>query len=312
MKNKKTVIVTGGAGFLGSHLVPELLKQGYQVHVVDNLVSGKLDHVPEGASFYNVDIRDRAVLVELFRTIAQKAGSLYGVFHLAALPRVQFSIDHPAEAHSVNVDGLINVFEAAKRAEARRLVYSASSSAYGDSKELPLHEDMMPNPMSPYAMQKLYGEYVAKNYALHYGLPTVSLRYFNIYGPNADPKGPYAQAIIKFIDQRANSKPMTITGDGLQTRDTVHARDVVRANILALESDNVGKGEVVNIGSGRNVSVLDMAKMIGGDREFIAPRIEPRHSLADIRRAKELLGWEPQITLEEGIADLKERHRIDG
>ncbi|MDE2116963.1 MAG: SDR family NAD(P)-dependent oxidoreductase, partial [Patescibacteria group bacterium] len=253
---KKTVIVTGGAGFLGSHLVPALIDKGYHVHVIDNLVAGKRSHVPKAAIFHKLDIRDREKLFSLFSKIASEEGGIHGVFHLAALPRVQFSIDHPEEAHSVNIDGMINVFEAARRAGTRRVIYSASSSVYGDQKDLPLHEGMVPNPMSPYAMQKHYGEFVALNYALHYGLPSVSLRYFNIYGPNADPNGPYAQAIIKFIYSRKQGKPLPIINDGTQTRDSVHARDVVRANVLALESEKVGKGEVINIGSGTNVSVL--------------------------------------------------------
>lgn len=308
--SKKTVVVTGGAGFLGSHLVPALLREGYDVHVVDSLVAGKRKNVPKRAVFHKLDIRKKKSLVSLFSKIAREKG-IYGVFHLAALPRVQFSIDHPEEAHSVNVDGTINVLDAARAAKARRVVYSASSSAYGDQDSLPLHEKMVPNPMSPYAAHKHYGEFLVRNHSLHYGLPGVSLRYFNIYGPNADPNGPYAQAIIKFVYQRKEGKPVTVTGDGLQTRDSVHVKDVVRANILALEAKDVGKGEVVNIGSGRNVSVLDVAKMVGGDDIiFIAPRVEPRHTRADISRARELLGWTPSVSLEEGIAELKKLHGI--
>ncbi|HVT74956.1 MAG TPA: NAD-dependent epimerase/dehydratase family protein [Candidatus Paceibacterota bacterium] len=310
MKNKKNVIVTGGAGFLGSTLVPELIKAGYSVHVIDSLVSGKRECVPEGATLHEIDVRDEG-LVDLFKRIAEKEGGIYGVFHLAALPRVQFSIDHPAQSHSVNVDGMRNVLEASRQAGVRRLVYSASSSAYGDQDALPLHEGLVPSPMSPYALQKYMGEHMARNYSIHYGLPTVSLRYFNIYGPNFDPNGPYAQALGRFIDMKKQGKPLTVTGDGLQTRDIVHARDVARANILALESDKVGKGEVMNIGSGRNPRILDLAKMISPDVVFIAPRVEPRHSKADIRKAKELLGWEPAITLEEGIAELKKLHGIE-
>jgi UDP-glucose 4-epimerase len=304
--NKKTVIVTGGAGFLGSHLVPALLEKGYKVHVVDNLVAGKMEHVPEGATFHMLDIRDAEKLTKLFTSV----GPIFGVFHLAALPRVQFSIDNPEEAHGVNVDGMINVFRAAASAKARRIVYSASSSAYGDQDKLPLNEGMLPNPMSPYALHKLYGEYLVKLYSMHYNLPGVSLRYFNIYGPNADPKGAYAQAIIKFIDQRSKGQPLTVTGDGLQSRDSVHARDVVRANIAALEKEGVGKGEVINIGSGKQFSVLDVARMIGGEITFIAPRVEPRHTQADVSKADELLGWKPQVGLEEGITELKKLYSI--
>ncbi len=307
---KKTVIVTGGAGFLGSHLVPALVSAGYDVHVVDSLINGKKDRLPQEAKLHVLDIRKREELATLFKTIAVEAGGLYGVFHLAALPSVQFSIEHPEEAHSVNIEGAINVFDAARKAKARRLVYSASSAAYGNPKELPAHEELVPQPLSPYAIHKYYVEHLARNYALHYGLPTVSLRYFNIYGPGADPRGAYAQALIKFIDQRANNLPITIVGDGLQTRDYVHARDVARANILALESDKVGAGEVIKIGSGKSVSILDVAAMVGGPTVNIPPRIEPRDSRADISKARKLLDWEPRVTLQEGVSELKILHGL--
>lgn len=297
----KKVIVTGGAGFFGSTLVPELVKAGYEVHVIDNLAAGKREHVPSEATLHEVDIRDEVKLDEAF----SKVGDIYGVFHLAALPRVQFSIDHPKEAHSVNIDGLLNVFNAASKHKAHRLVYSASSSAYGNQEVLPLHEGLVPSPMSPYAAQKYYGEIMARNYALHYGLPTVSLRYFNLFGPNYDPKGAYPQAIGLFLWLKSQGKPLTITGDGLQTRDCVFVTDVARANILALESEEVGKGEVMNIGSGTNPTILDIAHEIGGEIVHIAPRVEPRNTKADISRAKELLGWEPKVGFKEGIAILK-------
>jgi len=306
--NKK-VIVTGGAGFLGSTLVPTLLKEDYEVHVIDNLVSGKKHLVPKEATLYEVDIRDAKALEEVFNKIE----NIHCVFHLAALPRVQFSIDHPIEAHSVNINGTLNVFEAAKKAKVRRIVYSASSSAYGDQTIMPLVEDMKPNPMSPYATQKFYGELLARQYFMHYGIETVCLRYFNIFGPNFDPNGPYAMAIGKFLNARKEGKPLTITGDGSQTRDSVYATDVARANILAMESKNVGKGETINIGSGRNISILKIAEMIGGKDSkivHIAPRVEPHDTQADITLAKKLLGWEPKVTIEKGIEELKRLNNI--
>ena len=302
----KKIIVTGGAGFLGSHLVPALVAEGYEVHVIDNLVAGKRENVPSEATLHELDIRDKQALADLFGEL----GDIAGVFHLAALPRVQFSIDYPEEAHDVNINGMLTVLLAARDAKVGRVVYSASSAAYGDQDTLPLHEGLLPNPMSPYALHKYVGEHYCKNFSLHYGLPTVSLRYFNLYGPKADPNGPYAQAIIKFIDQREHGLPMTITGDGEQTRDCVHVRDVVRANLLALTRDTVGKGEVMNIGSGKDYSVNAVADLIGGEKVYIAPRVEPRHTRADISRAKQLLGWEPTIALEEGIAELKQLHNI--
>ncbi len=303
----KKVIVTGGAGFLGSTLVPTLVKEGYEVHVIDNLVAGKRERVPPEAMLHEVDIRDDVALDKVFAGV----GEIYGVFHLAALPRVQFSIDHPKEAHSVNIDGLINVFNAASKYKARRLVYSASSSAYGNQEVLPLHEGLVPSPMSPYAAQKYYGEIMARNYALHYGLPTVCLRYFNLFGPNYDPKGAYPQAIGLFLYLKSQGKPLTVTGDGLQTRDCVFVTDVARANILALEGEKVGKGEVMNIGSGTNPSILDIANEIGGEVVHIPPRVEPRNTKADISRARELLGWEPKVNFKEGIAILKKLADIE-
>ncbi len=308
-KTAKTVVVTGGAGFLGSTLVPALIDAGYSVHVVDNLVSGKKEHVPKGARLHVVDITDAPVLEKLFLSLEP----IYTVFHLAALPRVPFSIDFPKESHAVNVNGLLNVFEAARKAHVRRIVYSASSSAYGDQTVMPLQEDMKPNPKSPYAAQKHYGELLAKQYNLHYGIETVCLRYFNIFGPNFDPNGPYAMAIGKFLTAQKNGKPLTITGDGSQTRDCVYATDVARANILASESSKVGKGEVINIGSGCNPSILEIARMIAGKTgtiEHIAPRVEPHDTKADISKAKKLLGWTPKMTIEKGIAELKKQNGI--
>ncbi len=303
-EGKKTVVVTGGAGFLGSTLVPMLVAEGFAVHVVDSLVSGKKENVPSQAKLHQVDIREGEALDALFKSL----GPIDTVFHLAALPRVPFSIEHPLESHSVNVNGLLNVFEAARKAKARRIVYSASSSAYGDQPVMPLHEEMKPSPKSPYGLQKLYGEYLAQQYSLHYGVETVSLRYFNIFGPNFDPNGPYAMAIGKFLIAAKEGKPLTVTGDGSQTRDCVYATDVARANILASQSKKVGKGEVINVGSGRNPSILEIAKLIAGSKGkivHIAPRVEPHDTLADISKAKKLLGWEPRVTLEKGIAELK-------
>ncbi len=308
-KTAKTVVVTGGAGFLGSTLVPALIDAGYNVHVVDNLVSGKKENVPKGAHLHVVDITDAPVLEKLFTSLEP----IYTVFHLAALPRVPFSIDFPKESHAVNVNGLLNVFEAARKARVRRIVYSASSSAYGDQVVMPLQEDMKPNPKSPYAAQKHYGELLAKQYSLHYGMETVCLRYFNIFGPNFDPNGPYAMAIGKFLTAQKNGKPLTVTGDGSQTRDCVYATDVARANILASESSKVGKGEVINIGSGRNPSILEIARMIAGKTgtiEHISPRVEPHDTKADISKAKKLLGWTPKMTIEKGIAELKKQNGI--
>lgn len=289
MAIKKKAVVTGGKGFIGTHLVSTLRQEGWSVCVLDR---------PE------YDIRDKKSLRKIF-------DGMDVVFHTAALPRVQYSIEHPEETHEVNVTGTLNVLLAAKEAGVKKVVYSASSSAYGDQDTMPLVEDMLARPKSPYGLQKYIGEHLCRVFSEVYALPTVCLRYFNVYGPGADPNGAYALVIAKFLKQRLEGKPLTITGDGEQTRDFTHVRDVVRANILAAESKNVGKGEVINIGAGNNVSVKRVAELIGGSVEHIAPRLEPRHTRADISRAKVLLNWEPSISLEEGIIELKKIHGFE-
>lgn len=293
------MVVTGGAGFVGSHIVDALVKDGHDVHVIDNFAAGKFEiRMNPKATYHEVDIRDQA-------SIAPAVQGASAVFHLAALPRVPFSIDYPAESHDVNVNGTLSVLLACKEGKVGRVVYSASSSAYGDQPTLPLTENMIPMPKSPYGLQKYIGEQYCRVFSSVFGLPTVSFRYFNIYGPRFDPSGPYAQALGKFLTQRKNGKPMTIWGDGSHTRDFVHVFDVVRANLLAAVSPNVGKGEMMNLGTGVETSVNDIARMVGGETMNEPERIESAHTRADISRAKQLLGWEPTIKLEDGIAELK-------
>ncbi|OGG41035.1 hypothetical protein A2118_02655 [Candidatus Kaiserbacteria bacterium GWA2_50_9] len=295
---KKIVVVTGGAGFIGSHLARVLLSEKYVVKIVDNLSGGKRERIPEDAEFFGQDINDTTALTKVMK------GADF-VFHFAALPRVQYSIEHPLETDTANVHGTVSVLKAAHDAGVRRVVYSASSSAYGDQAVMPLTEDMSASPKSPYGLQKYIGELYCRVFSEVYGLPTVSLRYFNVYGSGASTEGAYALVIAKFLKQRSLGEPMTITGDGTQTRDFTHVRDVVRANILAAHSKRVGKGEVINIGAGKNASVLHIAKLIGGPTTHIEPRLEPHDTLADNSRARELLGWSPNVTLEDGIAELK-------
>ena len=291
---QKKVVVTGATGFVGSHLCAALAKE---FKVIGLNVTHERTLPPE-VSFVHADCRDTETLQTLF------SGAEY-VFHTGALPRVQYSIEHPQETNDVNVNGTLSVLVAARDASVKKVVYSASSSAYGDQDAMPLREDMPARPISPYALQKYTGELYCSLFSEVYGLPTVSLRYFNVYGPGADPNGAYALVIAKFIKLRLEGKPLTITGDGTQTRDFTHVRDVVRANLLAATSDKIGKGEVINIGAGKNASVNIIAELIGGPVEHIAPRLEPHDTLADNSLAKELLGWEPQVSLEEGIAELK-------
>ncbi len=294
--NKKA-LVTGGAGFIGSNLVDALITQGYEVVIVDNLTGGKKENIHPKAIFHNQDIQDLEAIKPLFKGVDY-------VFHLAALPRVQQSIDDPLATHNVNITGTLNVLMSAKEAGVKKVVYSASSAAYGDPKQLPTKEDAEPNPKSPYGLHKYVGEVYCKVWSDVYGLPTVSLRYFNVYGPKQDPAGAYALVIGKFLKLKQEGKPLTITGTGEQTRDFTHVRDVVRANILAAESAKVGQGEVINIGAGKNYSIKKLAELISNNIEYIPARLEPSNTLADNSKARELLGWIPEVSLEEGIAEL--------
>lgn len=295
--HSKKVIVTGGAGFIGSHLVERLMSEGYDVHVIDNLVSGKKEQVHPGATFHQIDICDIETLGVVFQDVDT-------VFHMAALPSVPYSIDRPVESAKVNIMGTINVFDAARRAGARRIVFSSSSAIYGDQESLPIHEQMIPHPASPYGLQKLEGEMYAKLFQELYGIEIVCLRYFNVFGPRQNPMGAYASVIPKFIDQKKKGEPITIVGDGTQTRDFVHVRDIVSANIAAAQSDKVGHGECINIGSGTRYSVLQVAELIGGPVISLPPRIEMKDTLADTMKAKDLLDWQTAEDFKEGIQEL--------
>jgi UDP-glucose 4-epimerase len=298
------VVVTGGAGFIGSHLVKALIERGGEVHAVDNYAAGKRDDlIHRGAIYHDVDIRDYEKLAPII------AGADY-VFHEAALPRVQFSIENPELTFAVNVNGLVTTLRAAHEGGVKRLVFASSGSVYGDQQVLPLSEDLPMQPKSPYGLQKYIGEQTCRLWSSVYGLSTVSLRYFNVYGSAMDPNGAYALMIGKFLLMRKEGKPLTIWGDGTHTRDFTNVQDVVKANILAAESSRVGMGEALNIGAGRNVSVNEVAALIGGPVVHEPERLEPSHALADNRRAKELIGWEPTIRLEDGIEGLKKEAGI--
>lgn len=296
---KKKAVVTGGAGFIGSHIVDALVERENEVHVVDNYSAGKREERINGkATYHELDIRSTDEIEKVF----QGADVVY---HTAAIPRVPYSVEHPVETADVNVVGTVSVLTTAAKAKVRRLVYSSSGSAYGDQVELPLVETMLTNPVNPYGLQKYVGELFCRIWPSVYGLETVSLRYFNVYGPKLDPEGPYALAVGAFLLARKDGRPLTIFGDGTITRDYTHVHDVVRANLLAGESEKVGKGEVINIGAGRNVTIKHLADLIGGEIVYGPPRIEAHDSQADNRKAAELLGWKPTIMLEEGIAELK-------
>lgn len=302
--NQKKSIVTGGAGFIGSHVVDALVLRGDEVHVVDNYSAGRReDRINSKATYHEMDIRS----TDEVEKVMEGADV---VFHLAAIPRVAFSVEHPVETTDVNIVGTVSVLTAAVRAKVRRVVCSSSGSAYGDQTTLPLAEVLTANPVNPYGLQKYVGELFAKLWPDIYGLETVSLRYFNVYGPRLDPNGPYALAVGAFLLARKENRHLTIFGDGTITRDYTHVRDVVQANLLASESKSVGKGEVINVGAGRNVTIQYLAELVGGDIQYGPPRVEAHDSQADVKKAKELLGWTPTVKLEDGIAELKELWKI--
>lgn len=291
-------LVTGGAGFIGTNLSERLVQEGNTVVVVDDLSAGKQERLPKEVLFHKDDICN-------LETLTQYMEGVDVVVHLAALPRVQFSIEHPFEAQHANMDGTLSVLEAARAAKVKRVVYAASSSAYGDQDVMPLTEDLPPQPKSPYGLHKYAGEVMMRLWSDIHGIETVSLRFFNVYGPHLDPAGAYALVIGRFLKQRADGEPLTICGDGEQTRDFTHVRDIVDAIVRASVADTVGHGEVLNVGAGRNVSINEVARLIGGDVTYVAPRIEPKHTRADSTRIESLLGWKPTITLEDGIKELR-------
>lgn len=293
-----TYLITGGAGFIGTNLSERLVREGHKVVVVDDLSGGKAERLPKEVIFHKLDICNTEEL-----TKAMKGVDI--VVHLAALPRVQFSIEHPFDAQRVNVDGTLSVVESARMAGVKRIVYAASSSAYGDQAVMPLVETMPPQPKSPYGLHKYYGEILMKLWHDIHGIETVSLRFFNVYGPHFDPNGAYALVIGKFLKQRSEGSPMTITGDGEQTRDFTHVRDTIDAVIRATQSDKVGSGEVFNVGAGRNASINKIAEIIGGPVEYLPARLEPKHTLADSSSIRNALGWQPTVALEDGIGELK-------
>jgi nucleoside-diphosphate-sugar epimerase len=293
----RTILVTGGAGFVGSNLTDALLERGMSVRVLDNFATGVRTQVNPAAHLIEADIRYAEAIRGAFDGVDC-------VFHTAARPRVLFSIEHPLEAHQVNAVGTLNVLLAARDAGVRRFVFSGSSSVYGDQPTMPLQETMAPNPLNPYALQKLIGEQYTRLFHRLYGMQTLTLRYFNVYGPRMTLEGAYVTVIGVFLDQRRRGQPLTIHGDGTQTRDFTHVRDVVQANLLAMDS-TVADGRALNIGRGRNLSVARIAAMIGGPVIHFEPRPgDARDTLADIAQAREILGWTPEVTTEDGVREL--------
>jgi UDP-glucose 4-epimerase len=298
------VVVTGGAGFIGSHLVEALLNEGYRVRVVDNLSTGRranLAHLGDAYEFMTGDLAE----FEVCRRAVE--GAAY-VFHQAAIPSVPRSVREPLPSHASGPTATLNVLEASRQAGVRRVMFAASSSAYGDTNELPKHEAMLPRPLSPYAAGKLAGEHYVRVYAQTMGLDGVSLRYFNIFGPRQDPYSPYSGVISLFARSMSEGRRPTICGDGLQTRDFTYVANAVSANLLAMHAEAPLGGIVLNVGTAQRISLLDLVAVIN---RILGIRLEPefqparpgdvRDSLASLDRIRAVLGYEPAVDLAQGL-----------
>jgi len=294
------ILVTGGAGFIGSNLVDRLIKDGHEVSVIDNLSTGKRENLNPSAVFREVNICDFEKISPLFQGIDY-------VFHLAALPRVPVSVEDPIGTSQVNIMGTINVFKAAAESKVKRVIFASSSSVYGDQEKLPLIENMIPGPISPYALQKLAGEEWAKLFTNLYDMPVVSLRFFNIYGPRNDPESDYSLVIAKFLKQKSQAKTLTIFGGGEQTRGFCYIDDLLEALLKAMTSEKLKGGEVMNIGSEKSHSVNYLAGLISDKVGYLPPRKgDVLHTKADIDLAKELLSWEPKVSFDQGVEKTKQ------
>ena len=303
-------LVTGGAGFIGSHLTEELVRRGHRVRVADSLITGKrsnLDHI-SGVEFLEGDMADLAFA----RTAAD--GCDY-VLHQAAIPSVPRSVKDPITSNRANVDGTLNALVAARDAGVKRLVFAGSSSAYGDTPTLPKREDMPSNPLSPYALQKVVGEQYLQMFTRLYGLETVAIRYFNVFGPRQDPGSPYSGVISVFATALLENRPPTIYGDGEQTRDFTYVANVIDGVLRACEAP-AASGEVINVATGGRISLntlfAEMRKLIGSDvePEYAETRAgDVRDSQADISKARRILGYQPTVSFEDGLEKTVEWYR---
>jgi len=286
------VLITGGAGFIGSHLADKLIEMGCQVSIIDNLSTGKLKNINPSVYHWNEDLNN----IPLKDLISYLKGVKY-VFHLAAKTSVEESIKNPLLYLKHNIDGMTKLLTACSKSGVKRFIFSSSSSVYGKVDTIPTSELEEPNPISPYALSKLMGEQLCEMFSEVYNIDTVCLRYFNAYGDRMNEEGSYKLVIPIFSELIKQGKPCTIVNDGNQRRDFIHVEDIVNANIRAATTSLNFYGESYNIGSGKNYSVNELADVMGGEKIYGEKRIEPFETLADIDRAKEELGWSPKINL---------------
>jgi UDP-glucose 4-epimerase len=305
------VLITGGAGFIGSHLAEHLLAAGNTVRVLDNLSTGKRENLPAHArlEFVQGDIRDQGLVLECAR-------DMQAIVHLAAVASVQASVDDPTGTHATNFDGTLHLLEAARTERVQRFLYASSAAVYGDNTRLPLVEEEILNPLSPYAADKLAGEYYLRFYHAKFGIETTAFRFFNIFGPRQDPSSPYSGVISIFVERVSRGEPVTVFGDGRQTRDFVYVGDLVALLALALALARAETaGQVINIGRGQQCSLLELLealeKLTGKpvERRFEAARLgDIVHSCADISRLVRLLGKAPETDIVTGLGEIL-RHR---
>jgi UDP-glucose 4-epimerase len=292
-------IVTGGAGFIGSHLVDKLIELGHEVVVIDNESSEVHDHFyyNDSATYYKIDIADYCGIRPLFEGVDF-------VFHLAAESRIQPAINNPLLCFQTNAYGTGVILQCAREAKVKKVIYSSTSSAYGLKNQIPLSETMPDDCLNPYSVAKVAGEKMCKMYTDLFGLPTIIFRYFNVYGPREPLKGSYAPVVGLFLRQNKAGETMTIVGDGTQRRDFTHVCDVVDANVRAMNYEGQLHGTVFNVGTGKNNSVLELAKMIGDNIEFIPPRpAESKETLADNSKIRTEFGWQPTQNIEDYIKE---------
>jgi nucleoside-diphosphate-sugar epimerase len=304
-QNRLRILVTGGAGFIGSHLTEALLQRGHMVRVLDNFSTGKRGNLVFEKEYAPLEVANGDISSQASCRKAMK-GIEY-VFHQAALPSVQRSVEDPELTNLVNAVGTLNILIAAKDVGVRRVIYAASSAAYGDTPTLPKRENMPPNPLSPYALQKYMGEEYCRLFTQLYGLETISLRYFNIFGPKQDPASVYSAVIPKFIEAFVKGRRPVIYGDGKQSRDFTYIDNVVHANLLALSAKHL-HGEVVNVACGSRISLNQLVKML---QQIFGSNLSPiyekpregdvKNSLADITRAKQVLSYKPLVDIETGL-----------
>lgn len=288
-------LVTGGAGFIGSHIVDLLIESGHEVIVLDNLSSGKIENLNKKADFVEMDLLSDQIVWNDGRSIYFE--DVDTVFHVAAMPRVQPSIEDPLGSNRQNVEATLRVLEYCRKNNVRRFVFSSSSSVYGDAEKLPTDELCAICPMSPYALQKLVGEQYCNLYGKLYDLETVCLRYFNVYGERmSDDDLAYSTVVSVFNKQKEQGLPLTINGTGEQRRDFIYVKDVARMNLIAMEHKDLGNGEVVNVGSGKNYSVNQIAENFNSEVIYRPVVLEPKETLSCVDKAKSF-GWNPTVDL---------------